>query len=428
MGTPVEVSDAALAALDTLANNVVDKFLAGQRDRAQAAAAAAPGRRDLPRPHQPTFDGSGSSNWTGFTSRFSTFKRICGLSDEQAKAFLHLSLTGEAGTVAIDFPPENYAANSFREYETTLGAVFAPASERALHRVRFLERKQSENETIQRYLIAKRTLFTIAYGPTTNRELLLTLFTEASKGILNPNVARTVLGKLESYTTFTALLECASASVATERSLALAGKSTCTLGLQAVQSSTADPAAGGASHVAGSSLAVAQPDAVGASASSAAVPMELGNINVLGLLADPDIFHSLPDAVVNAIPGMQGFSCYTCQDPRHGWRQCPRRSMSNNRAAPLRGTQSTRAGYNNSGYRYTAPAAGRGNAGPGTTARGGGRGGGDRSSWRSGPPTRGNYSGRGNNVGQIGEEQLAGAGEEEGGTEEDAQDFGDVAT
>ena len=63
MGTPVELSGEALATLGTLADNVVDRFLTGQRDQAQAAATAAPGRRDLPKPHQPTFDGSSTSNW-----------------------------------------------------------------------------------------------------------------------------------------------------------------------------------------------------------------------------------------------------------------------------------------------------------------------------------------------------------------------------
>ena len=426
MGTPVELSGEALATLGTLADNVVDRFLAGQRDRAQAAATAAPGRRDLPKPHQPTFDGSGTSNWAGFVSRFATFKSVTGLNDEQSKSFLHLSLVGEAATVGIDFPPENYTTKTFREYQTTLGSVFAPASERALHRVRFLERKQSENETIQRYLIAKRTLFTIAYGPTTNRELLTTLFTESAKGILNANVARTVLGKLETYANFTALLECASASVATERSLALAGKANSTVGLQAVQTAAADPAASGVPHVAGSGVGATQPDAVGASASAAPVPMELGNVNFLDLVADPDIFQNLPDSVIAAVPGMTGFACYTCQDPRHGWRQCPRRAMSGVRqAAPQRGSYNTRGGYTTNNNRYPAPTAGRGNFGPGTATRGAGRGG-DRSAWRSGPPSRGAPGGRSGYVGQIGDDQPAE--EDDDAVEEESQDFGTVAT
>ena len=399
MGTAL--TPEALQALETLANNVADRVATRrteQRDREIA-------RRELPRPTAPTFDGSPGASWTGFLSRFSTFRNVAGLDAAQSKNFLHLALVSEAGVVAIDYPPSDHEQKTYAQYENLLTSVFSPASEKALQKLRFLERRQSPQETIQQYLIAKKSLFSIAFGQTQNRDLLGTLYSECAKGVLHVEVARAIMAKIDTFQNFTELLQTASGAVATERALCLSGKSSVTAGLQAV-SGAGDPARAGGLLVTGATTA-GTVDAVGGAASGAVVDMDIGNVQFMeALLHDPDIYSALPDEVVAAVVGSPGFQCWSCGASDHGWRspKCPKPrqvwrggrggpgNWSSGRGAPVgRGT-----GYNN--YQPRGATASRGSS--------------ERGMWRSGPPVAGGrgYSGAGQGYGTGAAGRTAGGG------------------
>ena len=171
-----ELGPLTLTAISEYATQLAEKVIADRRTEDSRRATAAPSRRDLPRPQLPTYDHSTGSSWSGFLSRFATYRDICGLDRDQSKKYLHLALTGAAATVGIDYGASQFANKSYVEYKAILGAVFSPTSEKQLHRVRFSERKQAANETVQRYLVSKKSLFSVAYGNTTNRDLLLNLY------------------------------------------------------------------------------------------------------------------------------------------------------------------------------------------------------------------------------------------------------------
>ena len=311
MGTPITFDPTAIAAIQAVGVEIANKVVEGQVRQRTTEDAAAPNGRNLPRPVCPTYDHSSTTSWSGFLSRFNTYRSITGIDANQSKSFLHLSLIDQASIIGIDYSPDRHQNKTFQQYEELLGQVFSPASEKALNRVRFLERRQGNDETTQSYLTAKKSLFSIAYGSNvTNRDLLQTLYSESAKGLLHPEVSRAVLTKLETFASFTDLLSAANNAVATERSLCITGKSSVTAGLQSI-SGSADPAsmpmARGPMGTSTSST-----DAVGGSASSEVVQMDINTIGAVAadIFADPDVAAYLPDGVVNAVMGSNAFKCY----------------------------------------------------------------------------------------------------------------------